>query len=107
MTMLRVVLTCVLALAVFAFRTPIVDLSAMGEVAVSGHDHHGHSHDDDDTTSSAHDRSHVGDHSHEIPNTVPHEGFRIAMVTEPKLRLPDIRAASLTMLPGERPPRIA
>jgi hypothetical protein len=104
----RAFLICLLALAVLAFRAPSSDLSALQNGAVADHDHHGHSHDDDQPVSSPvghdHDRFHVGDHSHETPNSANVLTFALHALKDPGLRAPDERVASTPPPPNDRPP---
>jgi hypothetical protein len=107
----RMILLCLLALAVLGFRAPSPDFSSVQDTSMAAHDHHGHSHDDDDEPVSwsghDHDRFHVGDHSHETPNAAPTLVIELTGLKDSTARSPNARVASLPTPPGDRPPRRA
>ena len=114
---LRVLLICLLALAVLGFRAPVNDPSGVAKVAsVAGeqaghsHDHHGHYHDDEDeptTSGHDHDRIHIGDHSHDTPAATVLIGLRFECPRHQGQGTADVRIASRPTPPGDRPPRQA
>jgi len=114
---LRSLLICLLALAVLGFRAPVSDPSDLARVATvasdshgHSHDHHGHSHDDAHEPSAPsghhHDRSHVGDHSHDTPTAAVMIGFRFASPRDQGPGAPDESVVSRPSSPGDRPPRL-